>query len=217
VTHERPEELSWESLTEARRAPWKVWENLKRILLSPYCRLYFLCAGVAYGRGWRLYGCPVIHRCAGSTIAIGDNVEMRSGFSTNPLGVNHPVLLTTWSPGSFIRIGDDVGISGGSICATAGITIGDGVLIGANTVIVDSDFHPLASGQRRYAREGIGSAPIVVEDNVFIGMNCTILKGVTIGRNAVVGAGSVVSGDLPPYSVAAGNPARVVRELDKGA
>jgi acetyltransferase-like isoleucine patch superfamily enzyme len=58
------------------------------------------------------------------------------------------------------------------------------------------------------------SAPVVIEDDVFIGMNCVVLKGVTIGRGSVVGAGSVVCKSLPSYIIAAGNPARVIRELD---
>lgn len=104
-------------------------------------------------------------------------------------------------------------MTGGSICAAERIAIGDRVTIGANCTIVDTDFHPLDPLARRWRPAEAHTAPVTIEDDVFIGMNCLILRGVTIGRNSVVGAGSVVTSDVPADVIAAGNPARVIRPL----
>ena len=79
--------------------------------------------------------------------------------------------------------------------------------------IVDFDFPPLTPKARAEAVNAGAHAPIVIEDDVFVGMEALILKGVTVGEGAVVGAGSVVTQDVPPRAVVAGNPAQVVREL----
>jgi acetyltransferase-like isoleucine patch superfamily enzyme len=104
-------------------------------------------------------------------------------------------------------------MTGGVLCAAERITIGDNVTVGTNTIIVDTDFHPLDREKRRQQPSAGRTAPIVIEDDVFIGMNCLILRGVTIGHGSVVGAGSVVPKDIPPGVIAAKNPARIVREL----
>jgi acetyltransferase-like isoleucine patch superfamily enzyme len=140
---------------------------------------------------------------------------MRSWFASNPLGVNHRVVLATWSSEASIVIGDGVGLTGTTICAQSRIVIGDRVRIGANTTLVDTDFHPLSPAERRATPKAGKSVPVVIEDDVFIGMHVLILKGSYIGHGSVIGAGSVVTGRVPPMVVAAGNPARVIRELDE--
>jgi len=104
-------------------------------------------------------------------------------------------------------------MTGGTLCAAKKIIIGNNVGVGANTIIVDTDFHPLDTTQRRLESSGGRTAAIVIENDVFIGMNCLVLKGVTIGEGSVIGAGSVVTADVPPGVIAGGNPARVLREL----
>jgi acetyltransferase-like isoleucine patch superfamily enzyme len=112
-----------------------------------------------------------------------------------------------------LEIGDNFAMTGGTICAAEKIVIGNNVAVGANCMIVDTDFHPLdAEGRRQHPQEA-NTVPIHIEDHVFIGMNCLILKGVTIGCGSVIGAGSVVTRDIPAHVIAAGNPARVIREL----
>jgi len=98
-------------------------------------------------------------------------------------------------------------------CAFERITIGDNVAVGANTSILDTDFHPIDREERRDQPAGGQTAPVVIGHDVFVGMNCLILKGVTIGDGSVVGAGSVVTKDVPPGVIVAGNPARIVQEL----
>ena len=169
----------------------------RSLLGAPWYRLYFAFRGVAPGPGWRMYGRPTIHRCRGSRIEAGKHLEIRSWPRANPVGISHPCVITTLEPGSFIRIGDDVGISGGCLAAAAGITIGNRVLIGADVRIMDNDIHPLAAHGRRYAAEGVSSAPIHIGDDVFIAAAAIVLKGVTIGAGSIVGAGSVVTKMCP--------------------
>lgn len=92
----------------------------------------------------------------------------------------------------------------------APITLGEHVLCGPNCSFYTA-IHPIDPAERLTDRER--AAPIVLEDNVWLGGNVTVLPGVTIGANTVVGAGSVVTRDLPPNVVAAGNPARILRHL----
>ena len=88
--------------------------------------------------------------------------------------------------------------------------------MGGNASIVDFDFHPLTPEGRAENINAGAAAPLVIEDDVFVGMEALILKGVTVGEGAVVGAGSVVTQDVPPRTVVAGNPAQVVREVHEG-
>ena len=124
------------------------------------------------------------------------------------------------------EIGDFTLLNGVFIMAEERIEIGSHCLLAWNVGIADSDFHPIAAAQRRLDAEALApyyrdrpprpplhTTPVVIHDNVWIGMNAVILKGVTIGENAIVAAGSVVSRDVPANVVVAGNPARIVKEL----
>ncbi len=123
-------------------------------------------------------------------------------------------------------IGDFTLLNGALIMAEEKIDIGSHCLISWNVGIADSDFHPLEPAQRlidaqalapffkdRPARPKLKTVPVRIADNVWIGMNAVILKGVSIGENSVVAAGSVVTKNIPPNTVVAGNPAVVVRHL----
>ncbi len=123
-------------------------------------------------------------------------------------------------------VGDFTLINGALIMADERIEIGSYCLISWNVGIADSDFHPLEPAQRlvdaqalapffkdRPPRPKLVTAPVIIRDNVWIGMNAVILKGVTIGENSVVAAGAVVSKSVPANCVVAGNPAVVVKQL----
>lgn len=193
--------------------PWKITTEVKRLLLLPYIRLYFALNGVHWGRKWRVMGCPIIQRYRGSQIKIGQGLVLRSFTSSNPLGPYRSTLISTRSREAVLQIGNNVGITGGTICAEERIEIGNRVLIGANCIIVDTDFHPLASKRRKQLPLAGKYAPVIIEDDVFIGMNSIILKGVHIGCGSVIGAGSVVTSDIQAGAIYAGNPARLVRWL----
>ncbi len=202
-------------LEQARRTPWKAVNEVRRSLELPFIRLYFAAKGVGWGCGWSIYGRPLIQRHRGSVIRIGRDLQMRNWFGSNPLGVNHPSILATWSGEARIEIGDGVGMTGVTICAQTLVRIGNRVFIGANTAIVDTDFHPIGSPERNLNPAAGSSRAILIEDDVFIGMGAMILKGSQIGQGSVIGAGSVVAGSVPPHVVFAGNPARLINELPR--
>ncbi len=129
--------------------------------------------------------------------------------------------------GARIVIGDRTTIRGGLVGAAVSITIGDDVIISNSVHIYDNNNHPTDPKQRLemtqsgsfygplWAWERSSKAPVVIEDNVWIGERSTILKGVTIGKGSVIGCDSVVTKSIPPYSVACGNPAKVVKHLNE--
>ena len=112
-------------------------------------------------------------------------------------------------------IGNRVGISGATIYARQKITIGDDTNIGGNVKILDNDFHPIEAQARLVDdKSKIGTAPVEIGRNCFIGCNALILKGSKLGDNCVVGAGSVVTGIFGDNCVIAGNPARLIRTMN---
>lgn len=155
------------------------------------------------------YGIPIVQRVSGSEISVGDQVTLCSDSRYTALGVSKPVILRTLRFGAKIVIGSETGLSGVVVCAAKSIVIGRQCLFGADVMIIDTDFHPLDPEGRRYRNETEADAcPIEIQDNVFVGARAVILKGVTIGEGSVIGAGSIVSRDIPPYTIAAGSPAR---------
>lgn len=119
-----------------------------------------------------------------------------------------PIVLQPRTKDAYIRIGENTGIVNGTeIISQVSIAIGKNCLIGARTLIIDSDFHGIAPDQRR--ESGL-SAAVIIEDNVWIGSDVTILKGVIIGQDAVAAACSVITKNVPPGAIVAGNPMRVI-------
>ncbi|KFE33437.1 DapH/DapD/GlmU-related protein [Thioclava atlantica] len=111
-----------------------------------------------------------------------------------------------------MTIGDRVGMTGAAIFCATGIEIGNDVQIGANANIYDTDFHALDHVDRRMGRN-IPTAPVRIGDDVWIGANVTVLKGVTIGSRAVIAAGSVVTSDIAADTLAGGVPCKAIRSL----
>jgi len=194
---------------------WVVRSEWRRILLLPYLRIYFLVKDIPWESGWRILGTPIIQKYRNSKIRFGSGLIMRSWVSSNPVAPYHPVFVSTRAENAEIRIGDNCGITGGSIIAAERIDIGDRVLIGGNCLITDTDFHPLDKSARFQDPKSITSKPVIIADDVFIGTQSILLKGTEIGSGSIIGAGSVVSGKIPPQVVAAGNPAVVIRKLDQ--
>ncbi len=135
-------------------------------------------------------------------IEIGDDVVLRSVMVPVELGTSHQGRLV---------IGDKVSINyGTSIFAQHAITIGDRVRIGPFVSIADTDFHDAHDRNKRPAGQ-----PIHIDDDAWIGTRALILKGIRIGKGAIVAAGSVVTRDVAPFQVVAGVPAKPVRTLDR--
>ncbi len=108
--------------------------------------------------------------------------------------------------GGSIYIGSHNFINGVFISANEKVTLGNNIKIGPQTMIMDSDFHSIDDHNAEGATSGI-----TIEDDVWIGARCVILKGVTIGKAAVVGVGSVVTQNVPAYAIVAGVPAKLIR------
>jgi acetyltransferase-like isoleucine patch superfamily enzyme len=148
-------------------------------------------------------------------IKLGNHVSVYAGCSFS-VGVN-----------GFCIVGDFTLLNGALVMTEEKIEIGSNCLISWNVGIADSDFHPLEPAQRlidaralapffkdRPLRPKLKTAPVKICDNVWIGMNAVILKGVTVGDNSVVAAGSVVTKSVEPNVVVAGNPAVVVKRFE---
>lgn len=162
-----------------------------------------------------LVGMPSIERAEGARIIIGKGVKLVSEATANTAGINHPVILSAEGPGSVIKIGDGVGMSGTSIVTCSEIEIGEGTMIGANCNIYGTDFHCAdaeARGKQRSTADA-PTAPIKIGKRCWLASNVTVLKGVTIGDDAVVGAMSLVTKDVAPKSVVGGVPAKLIRMI----
>lgn len=171
--------------------------------------------GVEVDASAKFYGMPIVELAKGSRIRIGKRVVLCSDSRFTALGVNHPVVLRTLNRGANITIGDDCGISGGSICSSVSVTVGRDCLFGANVTVADTDFHAISPVGRRFnnRQAEISAAAVNIGSNVFLGTGAVVLKGVSIGENSVVGAAALVIKDVPANSVVGGNPAIVIRGL----
>ena len=148
----------------------------------------------------KVYGKVKIKHPVGR-ITIGPRVTLHPNvifdFEAAPPGTTPEVTI-----GERTAIGDRTEIHCGHK-----VTIGSQVAISWDVIFLESDYHSIGGG------EGV-PRPIIIEDGVWIGTRCIILKGVTIGKNSVIGAGSVVTKSIPANSIAAGNPARVIRTIE---
>jgi len=143
------------------------------------------------------------------TIQFGEKVQI--GVIASPNYYSHYTYLEARNENSSIQIGDNVSINNAfSAIAFSKIEIKNNVLIGNNCTIMDNDAHHLDKDKRTILSN---SKEVIIEENVFIGSNVTILKGVTIGENSVIGNGSIVTNSIPKNVIAAGNPARVIKDL----
>jgi acetyltransferase-like isoleucine patch superfamily enzyme len=123
-----------------------------------------------------------------------------------------PICLSTQRAEAEIRLGQNVGLNGVTIQCSERVEIGDDSAIAA-FYITDSQNHSLAVERRTDPNAPIETAPVRIGRNVWVSVLTTILHGVTIGENSVIGANSVVSRDIPPNCLACGSPAKPVREL----
>jgi acetyltransferase-like isoleucine patch superfamily enzyme len=138
------------------------------------------------------------------------------GYWPSPRAFDGVIHLEARHATARIRIGSGTYVNNGAVIISerGAIDIGERVLIGPDVTVLDSNFHaidPYARSQGSADSSGM----VKIGDDVFIGQGVTILKGVTVGDRSVIGAGSVVIDDIPPDTVAAGNPCRVIRVLDR--
>lgn len=165
-------------------------------------------------------------------------VEIGSNSKVNfrALGLTTPARLTIGTdtifegkiaaerPQATIRVGSNTFVGNSRLVSAESIEIGDNVLISWGCTISDHDSHSLLAFERKpdlaHWMNGekdwthVKVAGVKIDDDVWIGFNAVVLKGVTVGRGAVVAAGSIVTKDVPPYTLVAGNPARIIRKLE---
>jgi acetyltransferase-like isoleucine patch superfamily enzyme len=144
-------------------------------------------------------------------VVLGDGVQF--GWKASPLFYAGYCHVEVSAPGARIEVGARTEFNNNLMIKSEGpgVRIGRDGLFGAHVEIFDSNFHDLDPARRKAGTQRM--APVEIGDNVFVGMGVKILKGATIGSDSVIGAGSVVTGAIPAGVVAAGNPARVIREL----
>lgn len=146
----------------------------------------------------RVHGCPSLKKRYGS-ISIGRRTTVWPGVKFAAISKD-PAKPAEIRIGAYSSIGDNTQIH----CCEK-VTIGDYVLVSWGVNILENNYHNSADN-------AIRTAPITIEDRVWIGCNVIVLSGVTIGTGSIIAAGSVVTKDVPPRSLVAGNPARVIRE-----
>lgn len=162
---------------------------------------------IELGKGCRFKGKTHFERLQNCVIKIGNNCEFRSTHTSNLAGLFCPCIISTAKKNARITIGNGCGFSGTRVWAGQSITIGNNVRCGANSYITDTDAH---SDDYRAGKD----RPVVIEDNVWLGMNVVVLKGVHIGKNSLIGANSVVTKDIPANVIAVGNPCRVIKQIE---
>ena len=170
-----------------------------------------LCAlwwGVKINTSSSFVGKTYFKRYPKSIISVGNNCKFLSKINSNLIGINRPCSISTLTDIAIIEIGNDCGFSGTVIGSFKYIKIGNNVRCGANTLITDSDWHLDDN------RSGKPSE-VIIEDNVWLGANSVILKGVTIGENTVIGANSLVTKNIPANVIAGGNPCKVIKPIIK--
>jgi acetyltransferase-like isoleucine patch superfamily enzyme len=179
-------------------------------VLSAYCNIIVAIScklkGVVLGKQSKFFGFVFFHKNPQSIIRIGSKCTFRSKATSNLIGINRPCMISTLTPDANIIIGDRCGFSGTVIGAFKLIQIGNNVNCGANTLITDSDWH------LNDPRSGVPK-PVIIANNVWLGEGVKVLKGVTIGENTVIGAGSIVTKPIPANVFAGGNPCRIIRSM----
>lgn len=184
------------------------------LLYTPINKIAFYLNGITYGNGLKVTGRVCIRNIEGQ-VFIGNNVRINSASWANPIGLGDRTYFQIFDGGKIV-IGNGSGISNTAITCAEKITIGNNVLLGAGCKIFDTDFHPIETKYRLsevQEKSKIQTCPVEICDGAFIGGGAYILKGVTIGFNSIVGAGSVVAKSIPPNEVWAGNPARFIKSL----
>lgn len=187
---------------------------IKNFVDSFKCRVLFWGNNVQYSY-FKTSGIPFVSVAIGGSFSVGYNLTMNNGIVGNPIGCFDRCTFFV-DNGASLQIGSNLGISQAALICHLSIQIGDNVKIGGGARIYDTDFHSLDPLLRLNSATDFatkGKLPVVIENNVFIGAHSTILKGVKIGQNSIIGACSVVTKSVPDNEIWAGNPARFIRKV----
>lgn len=197
-----------------------------RVLMNMLCRIrnkilsYYNLAlinayGIHHGSHLCIHGLFGLSLAPSANVRIGDNFYMSNGFHINPLSGNVQGHFHV-EDNAVLTIGSNVSISSTRIWCAESITIEDNVKIGGNVIIIDTDAHSINYKYRISQKQDIlhkKNLPVHIGENVFIGMDSIILKGVTVGARSIIGAGSVVTKNIPSDCIAAGNPCKIIKYI----
>lgn len=195
-------------LKNPQKAIRKLWSIIANFILLKV-------KGVEYKSFPHFDGIMILSKAKNARITIGKDVYLNSGRKCNPVGFEHKMMISATGTG-VVEIDDNVGISNAVIYSASYIKIESGVLLGNGVKIYDTDFHSLNHCSRSpgHSDNETITQPVRVCKNAFVGAGTTILKGVIIGENSIIGACSVVTKHVPANQVWAGNPARFIRTIE---
>ena len=185
---------------------------IRQVFYQPFNKLMFNSAGASIGSNFRVRNRFYLKLYPKGTLTIGNDFTVHSGEAINPITRNIKGCFFINGGGS-LTIGNNVGMSSPTIWCDEKIVIGNDVRIGALVTIMDTDCHSLNYMDRMNGDKGTKTKPVVIEEGVLIGAQSIVLKGSHIGAHSVIGAGSVVCGEIPANCIAAGNPCKVIRKL----
>ncbi|PKA98781.1 succinyltransferase-like protein [Flavobacteriaceae bacterium MAR_2009_75] len=183
-------------------------------LFNRYITLIVLKGNKVDFKKFTTNGVPYLMVSRGGKMTLANNFSMNNGINGSPNGSRGKCAFFV-DKGAVLIIGENVGATQATIRCHFKITIGNYVNIGRGTKIFDTDFHALDPAIRSSKEDLLHRkvSPVIVNDYAFIGAYSIILKGVTIGKNSIVGAGSVVTKSIPDNQIWAGNPAKFIREV----
>lgn len=177
---------------------------------------------VKFGKNIKIFNSIYFNKSITAKLVIGNNFKFTSGCGINPICRNIKGQIFIEDK-AYVKIGNNVGMSSTCIWSKERIIIGNYVKIGGNTIIMDHDAHSLnyllrnnhilSSEGNSLDQSDAARNQIIIEDDVLIGMNSIILKGVKIGARSIIGAGSIVTNSIPSDCIAAGNPCKVIRKI----
>lgn len=186
---------------------------LSRIVSTPIAKTKLKFMGCPYGSHLIVDGKVYLFAQRKGAITVGKHVSIFSRFGANLVGLTNPSVIQCLGNGR-ISIGNHCGLSAPILSARSLIQIGDYTQIGGNVRVFDHDYHALDHLARRNPIQDQAlckTKPVIIGNDVLIGANSIILKGVTIGDRCIIGAGSVVTRNIPPDEIWGGNPAIKLR------
>jgi acetyltransferase-like isoleucine patch superfamily enzyme len=175
---------------------------------------------IKFGNNLRILGgIPIVKIPKDGKIIIGDNVVLNSDFERSNTSLTTKVKFVTGITGKII-IGNNCDLNGTCFVSYDEIEIGNFCQFASSSIISDTDFHPVDPKSRlkqmkgeSFSFDSVSKKKIKIGNNVWVGWGTVILKGVTIGENSIIAAGSVVVSDIPSNCIAAGNPAKPVKNI----
>ncbi|WP_282124599.1 acyltransferase [Algibacter mikhailovii] len=191
-----------------------VLNRIKYFFDFVFCNFIFYANKVDY-KNFETKGLPKLMVARGGTFIIGSDFRMNNSMVSNPIGCVQPCMLFV-DRGAVLTMGNNVQMSQTAIVCHERVTIGNHVKLGGGVCIYDTDFHSLDSESRKNSDTDFRNKlkkPVYIGDKVFIGAHSVILKGVTVGENSIIAAGSIVTKSIPSNEIWGGNPAKKIRSF----